>query len=197
MHRIPAGHGQRTRQSARPPRRRSERDAAAKAGHLVMHLDAEPGSRIVENQAHDFAAEFLMPSAEILAELPQRLDWEELYALKRRWGTSLKALVYRAHAFGAFRETTHKRAMMMLSQHGDPEPCDLGPREAPLLLEKAVRLCEETGVSFDELVSRSGLPFELANEVYATAPMTRPRLAVDVSEGEKPTVPEVLTLFPS
>jgi len=86
----------------------------------------------------------------------------------------------------------------MLSQHGDPEPCDLGPREAPLLLEKAVRLCEETGVSFDDLVSRSGLPFELANEVYATATMTRPRLALDPSEEcEKSVTPEVLTLFPS
>lgn len=54
------------------------------------------------------------------------------------------------------------------------------------------------GVSFDELVSRSGLPFELANEVYATATMTRPRLALDASEeSEKPTDPEVLTLFPS
>jgi hypothetical protein len=162
-----------------------------------MHLDAEPGSRIIENQAHDFAAEFLMPSAEILAELPQRLDWEVLYALKRRWGTSLKAIVYRAHALGAFRDATYKRATMMLSQNGDPEPCDLGPREAPLLLERAVRLCEETGVSFDELVARSGLPFELANEVYATATMTRPRLALSVDEGDVATdEPEVLQLFP-
>ncbi|MFC8239343.1 XRE family transcriptional regulator [Streptomyces chartreusis] len=186
------------RNPAKNDKARSRFDAAHEAGHLVMHLDAEPGSRIIENQAHDFAAEFLMPSAEILAELPQRLDWEALYGLKRRWGTSLKALVYRAHALGAFRDTTYKRAMMMLSQHGDPEPCDLGPREAPLLLEKAVRLCEETGVSFDDLVSRSGLPFELANEVYATATMTRPRLALDASEdSQKSATPEVLTLFSS
>ncbi|MFI9743330.1 ImmA/IrrE family metallo-endopeptidase [Streptomyces sp. NPDC052494] len=185
------------RNPAKNDRARSRFDAAHEAGHLVMHLDAEPGSRIVENQAHDFAAEFLMPSAEILAELPQRLDWEALYALKQRWGTSLKAIVYRAHALGAFRDATYKRAMMMLSQHGDPEPCDLGPREAPLLLERAVRLCEETGVSFDELVARSGLPFELANEVYATATMTRPRLALSVEEGDVPMGgPEVLQLFP-
>lgn len=163
-------------------RPRSRFDAAHEAGHLVMHLDAEPGSRIVENQAHDFAAEFLMPAAEIADELPHRLDWEKLYALKRRWGTSLKALVYRAHTLGVFRETTYKRAMMNLSQHGDPEPCDLGPREAPLLLEKAVRLCEETGVSFDELVARSGLPLELADQIYATATMSRPRLTLAASD---------------
>lgn len=155
---------------------RSRFDVAHEAGHLVMHLDAEPGSRIVENQAHDFAAEFLMPHAEIADELPRRLDWEKLYSLKRRWGTSLKALAYRAHSIGVFRDTTYKRAMMTLSQHGDPEPCDLGPRESPSLLESAVRLCEETGVAFDEIVARSGLPAELADQVYATATMTRPRI---------------------
>lgn len=163
-------------------RPRSRFDAAHEAGHLIMHLDAEPGSRIIENQAHDFAAEFLMPAAEITEELPHRLDWEALYDLKRRWGTSLKALVYRAQALGVFRETTYKRAMTTLSQHGDPEPCDLGPREAPLLLEKAVQLCEDTGISFDELVARSGLPYELADQVYSTATMTRPRLSLNGRE---------------
>ncbi|WP_435178933.1 helix-turn-helix domain-containing protein [Actinacidiphila sp. bgisy145] len=170
-------------------RPRSRFDVAHEAGHLIMHLDAEPGSRIVENQAHDFAAEFLMPSAEIVDELPRRLDWEKLYALKRRWGTSLKAIVYRAHAVGVFRETTYKRAMMTLSQHGDPEPCDLGPRESPLLLESAVRLCEDTGVTFDDIVARSGLPLELADQVYATATMTRPRLTLSSTEADEDDAP--------
>ncbi|MFD0008790.1 ImmA/IrrE family metallo-endopeptidase [Streptomyces sp. NPDC127178] len=52
------------RNPAKNDKARSRFDAAHEAGHLVMRLDAEPGSRIVENQAHDFAAEFLMPSAE-------------------------------------------------------------------------------------------------------------------------------------
>ncbi|BFO21447.1 XRE family transcriptional regulator [Streptomyces sp. KM77-8] len=167
---------------------RSRFDVAHEVGHLIMHLDAEPGSRIVENQAHDFAAEFLMPRAEITDELPRRLDWETLYSLKRRWGTSLKALVYRAHSIGIFRDTTYKRAMMTLSQHGDPEPCDLGPRESPALLESAVRLCEETGVTFTEIVARSGLPAELADQVYATATMTRPRINLrPLSDTEEPS----------
>lgn len=171
---------------------RSRFDVAHEAGHLIMHLDAEPGSRIVENQAHDFAAEFLMPHAEIVEELPRRLDWESLYNLKRRWGTSLKALVYRAHSVGVFRDTTYKRAMMTLSQHGDPEPCDLGPRESPSLLESAIRLCEETGVTFDEIVARSGLPAELADQVYATATMTRPRidLTPPINAEESPGPPD-------
>ncbi len=123
-----------------------------------MHLDAEPGSRIVENQAHDFAAEFLMPGAEIADELPQRLDWEA--STRSSGGGGDIAQVHRLS-----RPCTRRVPGVDLQAGDDvarPErrsrACDLGPREAPLLLEKAVRLCEQTGVSFDELVARSGLP---------------------------------------
>ena len=39
-------------------------DIAHELGHLVMHTDAEPGGRTVEDQANRFAAEFLMPRSE-------------------------------------------------------------------------------------------------------------------------------------
>lgn len=76
---------------------RSRFDAAHELGHLVVHHDAEPGSKLIENQAHGFAAEFLMPAEQVIEDLPRRLDWERLHVAKRRWGTSLRALVYRAH----------------------------------------------------------------------------------------------------
>ena len=40
-------------------------DTAHELGHLVMHGDAEPGGRIVEEQANRFAAELLMPAEQI------------------------------------------------------------------------------------------------------------------------------------
>ncbi|MFB8004769.1 helix-turn-helix domain-containing protein [Nocardia sp. NPDC056000] len=40
-------------------------DVAHELGHLVMHCDAEPGHRVAELQADRFAAEFLLPSAQI------------------------------------------------------------------------------------------------------------------------------------
>src|ERR1700733_8547465 len=41
---------------------------APELGPLVMHPDAEPGGRTVEDQANRFAAEFLMPAAKIREE---------------------------------------------------------------------------------------------------------------------------------
>lgn len=61
-------------------------DAAHELGHLVLHPDTEPGSKIVEQQAHAFASEFLMPAAEITHQLPRRIDWPTLHDLKQHWG---------------------------------------------------------------------------------------------------------------
>lgn len=46
-------------------RARSRFDAAHELGHLVMHGESVWGVKEVENQAHKFAAECLMPAAEI------------------------------------------------------------------------------------------------------------------------------------
>jgi Zn-dependent peptidase ImmA (M78 family) len=54
---------------------RSRFDASHELGHLVMHAGVEPGSRVIESQAMSFAAEFLMPRAEIVDSLPTRVDW--------------------------------------------------------------------------------------------------------------------------
>ncbi|NED56599.1 ImmA/IrrE family metallo-endopeptidase, partial [Micromonospora aurantiaca] len=57
---------------------RNRFDAAHELGHLVMHADAEPGEKVVEDQAHRFAAEFLMPEQDIATELPATPDWDRL-----------------------------------------------------------------------------------------------------------------------
>src|SRR3546814_15933185 len=49
-------------------------DVAHELGHLVMHADAEPGSRAVEEQANRFAAELLMPADEIFDLLPSKMN---------------------------------------------------------------------------------------------------------------------------
>jgi hypothetical protein len=47
-------------------------------------------------------------------------------------------------------------------------------------------------VTFDEIVARSGLPAELADQVYATATMTRPRidLTPPINAEESPEPPD-------
>nr|WP_236777654.1 hypothetical protein [Arthrobacter crystallopoietes] len=41
-----------------------------------MHEGIAPGSKLVENQAHAFATDFLMSEEEIIPDLPKRLDWD-------------------------------------------------------------------------------------------------------------------------
>lgn len=157
---------------------RSRFDAAHELGHLVLHHDAEPGNRIVENQAHDFAAEFLMPREEIAGDLPRRLDWARLFQAKRRWGVSLKALVYRAHKLGVLGESAYRAGMVTLAQWGDPEPGDLGPRENPVLLTKAIQMLAEAGVGLEQLTRDTGLATNTVHEILRAADGGRPLVAL-------------------
>ncbi len=160
---------------------RSRFDAAHELGHLVLHHDAEPGNRIVENEAHDFAAEFLMPREEIAGELPRRLDWERLFQAKRQWGVSLKALVYRTHKLGIFGESAYRAGMATLAHWGDPEPGDLGPRETPVLLTKAIRMLAETGVDLEMIARDTGLAADTVQEIIRAADDARPRMEMTLA----------------
>jgi hypothetical protein len=105
-------------------------DAAHELAHLLLHHDAEPGSHILERQATTFASQFLAPTSHLRDELPGRLDFDRLHELERRWGMSLKALIYRGHAMGVYRDHTYRRGMSLLAERGYSEPGDLGPRES-------------------------------------------------------------------
>lgn len=166
---------------AKPDKARARFDAAHELGHLVLHHDAEPGNRIVENQAHDFAAEFLAPCDEIADELPRRLAWDVLHQLKRRWGISLKALLYRARKLGVIGESAYRTGMITLAQWGDPEPGDLGPRESPVLLGSAMQLLADAGISPDTLAYDVGMAPETVAEILQAAQSPRPRLELNLA----------------
>lgn len=155
---------------------RSRFDAAHELGHLLLHHDADPGNKIVESQAQSFAAEFLMPADQIVDDLPRRLDWERLHAAKRRWGTSLKALVYRARTLGVLSETAVRRANITLAQQGNPEAGPLGPPERPTLLGRAVELLEANGTYLDDLAVAARLPYDQVTDVVDAGRDPRPRV---------------------
>lgn len=157
---------------------RSRFDAAHELGHLLLHPDTEPGSKIVERQAHAFAAEFLMPSAEIAAQLPRRIDWPTLHDLKQHWQVSLRALVYRAHTLGRLSSASYRRANQQLSMWGLPEPGDLGPAERPELLGRAKTLMVDNGIDFDRILTAGRITTEVAEIVISAATQERPKLAM-------------------
>jgi Zn-dependent peptidase ImmA (M78 family)/transcriptional regulator with XRE-family HTH domain len=152
--------------SSKQDKARSRFDAAHELGHLLMHHDVEPGSRLVEQQAHIFAAEFLAPAAQIVDDLPGRLDWTVLHQLKRRWGISLKALVMRAHTLGRINTHTYQRGMQRLAMWGQPEPGPLGPPEVPVLLARAVELIGPRHEALALLAADAGLPLTEVERVW-------------------------------
>ena len=159
---------------------RSNFDAAHELGHLLLHHDAEPANVVREHEANAFASAFLMPATAMLRELPGRVDWQALLALKRRWHVSLQALLYRARTLGRISESAYKRAMVRLSAAGwrTREPGDLGDPEAPTLIAKAVSLLEEAGLLERIDLARRVRITEDMLEDFIPAPAPRPRVVV-------------------
>ena len=174
-----------TRHAARPlvllsdgkhDRARSRFDAAHELGHLVMHPDVEPGSKLMENDAHAFAAQFLAPDAELIPHLPTRFAWEPLLELKRHWGVSVKAIAFRAHKSGRWSEAQYRRAMQTLAADGPVERGPLGPREEPAMLGRAAVLVRDAGWNLDEISAACHLPATAFHQVLNSGTERRPRL---------------------
>ncbi|ADL49557.1 MULTISPECIES: XRE family transcriptional regulator [Micromonospora] len=146
---------------------RSRMDVAHELAHLLLHHDAEPGSQILEREATAFGSQFLAPSRQLRDELPARLDFEQLQRTKRRWGLSLKALVYRGHAMGIYSDYTYRRAMNMLAEWGYPEPADLGHREQPSLLGKAAALLAEQEHTVTSVAEQAGMSSDMLQVVVS------------------------------
>ncbi len=155
---------------------RSRFDAAHELGHLLLHHDAEPGSKVIENQAHSFAAAFLTPADQVIDDLPRRLDWPAFYRAKRRWGVSLKALVYRAHELKLLNDSAYRRANIELVARGNPEPGPLGPPESPSLLGTAMALLSESGMTMADIAEHACLPLPQVHAVIEAATDRRPAI---------------------
>jgi Zn-dependent peptidase ImmA (M78 family)/transcriptional regulator with XRE-family HTH domain len=142
-------------------------DAAHELGHLLMHHDVEPGSRLVEHQANAFASEFLAPAGELRSRLPSTVNWRTLLALKLEWGISIQALLYKSRALGTMSDSSYRRACVRINSLGwrENEPGDDGAAEDPVLLAKAVAALEGTGLDLDALADQVRIPTTLLRQI--------------------------------
>ncbi|MET9019219.1 XRE family transcriptional regulator [Actinopolymorpha sp. NPDC004070] len=151
-------------------------DVAHELGHLIMHHDAEPGGRIVEDQAHRFAAELLMPANQIRELLPATMGghaWQTLARLKEQWGVSIQALLFRARWLGCLGDVSYRNAMSTISARGwrRNEPGLVSVIEQPSLLPRAVELLAQEGVDETQLVAQCRVPVDLFRTVTARSPV--------------------------
>jgi Zn-dependent peptidase ImmA (M78 family) len=160
-------------------RDRSRFDAAHELGHLVMHAPSDEGSKTAEQQAHRFAAAFLMPATDIRHELPSRPEWPKLVELKAKWQVSIAALLMRAKVLNVMPPNAYTQAYKFMSMRGwrKAEPGRLGAPEAPVLLHTAVSVAEGAGHTLESIVEQAGLPLRDVRAILSFTDQ-RPRVAI-------------------
>ena len=127
---------------------------AHELGHLVMHFDPMEVPKLVEQQAHLFAAELLAPAHEIGHRLND-LTFPRLGALKRTWGISMQALITRAHHLGTISARQRQSMFVQLSKAGyrtrEPDTLDPPVEKPTLMTELAQKHLVELEYSQEEL----------------------------------------------
>jgi len=122
---------------------------AHELGHALLHRECFPG-REAEEEANRFAAELLMPEADIRGDLAKTYDFDELKRLKAKWRVSMAGLLRRTHALGVFSDSRYREYCIFLSKMGirKQEPtCGLEARPPRLVGDLLRRLSAEGGVS--------------------------------------------------
>ena len=175
-------------------------DVAHELGHLIMHSDAEPGGRIVEDQAHRFAAELLMPADQIRDLLPATMGgnvWQTLGRLKEQWGVSIQALLYRARWLGRLSDVSYRNAMTTISARGwrRNEPGLITAIEQPSLLPRAVELLAQEGIDEGQLVAQCRVPADLFRTVTSRTPYSGSPASADAPTMAQRTGGRVVSLL--
>ncbi|WP_162293031.1 helix-turn-helix domain-containing protein [Actinophytocola xinjiangensis] len=144
-----------------PMRRRFS--VAHELGHLLLHPDPAPGSGHHEREANAFAAELLMPAAEIADLLPRPADVATLKDVADGYGVSVTAMAYRGKDLGLYGDSAVRRVLATITRLGwrtdEPVRADY-PGEEPELLARAVELAAAHGLPLPRLADnlRIGLP---------------------------------------
>jgi Zn-dependent peptidase ImmA (M78 family) len=130
---------------------RWRRSLAHELGHIVMH--AAGPSLNAEDEAEEFASEFLMPDSEELRRDLQDISIRSAAALKLKWRVSMQSLIMRAYHLGMIKQSRYRSLFVRLSQLGyrklEPHPLE---GECPIQVRQLIDLhLHELGYSDDDL----------------------------------------------
>jgi Zn-dependent peptidase ImmA (M78 family)/DNA-binding XRE family transcriptional regulator len=126
---------------------------AHELGHIILHRFPTPN---MEEEANEFAAEFLMPRREIKPSL-YNLTMAKLADLKRIWKVSMQALIERAFQLRTITEYQRRLFYINLNRNGRSrihEPLENEyPPERPQLFAKMLKThLQELGYSIKQLM---------------------------------------------
>jgi Zn-dependent peptidase ImmA (M78 family)/transcriptional regulator with XRE-family HTH domain len=112
---------------------------AHELGHVILHTLPNPN---MEEEANRFAAEFLMPSAEIRSQIRTPVKLHTVARLKPHWKVSMAALLSRARDLGIVTENQFVYLRIQLQKlgylHREPPELDI-PQEPPSLINEIIK----------------------------------------------------------
>lgn len=136
-------------------------------GHIIMHIAGNfiiPDYRNVENEANDFASEFLMPQEHIKNSL-RNLKLSDLAELKMYWLTSMASIIRSAKDCGSITKDRYRYLNIELSRKWGRknEPVNVFIDE-PKLFKTAYKMHKnDLEYSDSELADAFGLPLDVLN----------------------------------
>lgn len=147
-------------------------DLVHELGHLLMHRGVNTQlSRAYEQQAHDFAASFLMPADALYEQVIGRLRLDDVFQLKKYWKVSAVAMVYRLWELSIISDWHYRTWMIELSQRGyrSSEPDGMHP-ETSKLYNQLFKIAREDGYHSRRIAAELRIPEnELDSMVFGLA----------------------------
>lgn len=167
-------------------------DAAHELGHLVMHADIDtPRGREREYEANRFAAAFLMPEDDVLAQGLRNAGVDQVLAAKERWGVAAMALAHRLHDLGITSDWTYAMTCRRLSElgyrRGEPDATPPSEREASQVLVKAFALLRSRGMGQSDVAAALRIhPADLQDLLFGLTLTAVPGVGVRKGRTEQP-----------
>ena len=136
--------------------------------HLVLHRTITAQPSVMDEQADEFASEFLLPEQAMRRDLCSPLTLTVLAELKAQWGVSIQALMRRAEALGIVTEGQRKYLEKQLVKRNwiRDEPVKIEP-EKPRLLMKLAESLYGIPVDPSKVAASTTAPVKLIEEVLS------------------------------
>ncbi len=149
-------------------------DAAHELGHLVMHRHGGASHKSAEHEANTFASAFLMPAADLKAEVGWIRSFNDIIEKKRRWGVSAAALNYALHKIGRVGDWNYRSYYIELGKLGrgvEPNPL---PPETSQIWTKILTDLWRQGIPLSGLATQLNIPErELSSLLFGIASAVR------------------------
>lgn len=146
---------------------------AHELGHLLMHNENNypiPSYRDKEQEANNFASEFLMPENAMKNSL-RGLRFNDLGEFKSYWLTSMASIIRRAYTLGCINQKEYTYFNIQMSRYGynKVEPIKVFI-DCPTLFAKATKLFQvDLSYSDNELQGYLKLPMDILNDLLLGA----------------------------